>query len=121
MGQFRITLQSKKTGREVDFLIRYTDTAATTSVRQIGDLKSGAVYKKFSDKDELVKSLTKYLLNESVFVRNVEYTNGLMFNQWAPAQMSRENMYLISRDFIGDNAAIQLVNVIDRDKNQFNN
>ena len=120
MEQFIITLQSKKTGREVHFLIRYFDNA-TTTFRQIGDLKSGVVYKKFVDKHELVKSLTKYLLNESVFVRDVEYPNGLMFNQWTPTQMSRENMYLLSRDFIGDNAAIQLVNVIDRDKNLFNN
>ena len=119
MEQFIITLQSKKTGREVYFLIRYFD-AATTTFRQIGDLKSGVVYKKFVDKHELVKSLTKYLLNESVFVRDVEYPNGLMFNQWTPTQMSRENMYLISRDFIGDNAAIQLVNLIGRDTKEVN-
>lgn len=119
MEQFIITLQSKKTGREVYFLIRYFDNA-TTTFRQIGDLKSGVVYKKFTDKHELVKSLTKYLLNESVFVRDVEYPDGLIFSH-CTAKMSRENMYLVSRDFIGDNAAIQLVNVIDRDKNLFNN
>ena len=119
MGQFRITLQSKKTGREVDLLIRYIDNA-TTTFRQIGDLKSGVAYKKFADKHELVKSLTKYLLNESVFVRNVEYPNGLMFNQWAPTQMSRENMYLISRDFIGCKTAILLVNLMGRDTKEVN-
>ena len=116
MGEFKCKLQSKKTSREVEFLIRYTDKAETTKLIQCGNLRQGGAWKAFGSKAELVKSLMKLLTNESVFVRSVENTNGILFDfLYGGMKIGRTEMYLIARDFIGDNPAIQLVNLIDRD------
>jgi hypothetical protein len=118
MGEFKCKLQSKKTSREVEFLIRYTDKAETTKLLQVGNLRQGSARKAFDTKAELVKSLMKLLTNESVFVRSVESTNGTLFDfLYKGMRVGRNEMYLITREFIGDNTAIQLVNVIDRDQN----
>jgi hypothetical protein len=121
MGEFKCKLQSKKTSREVEFLIRYTDKAETTKLLQVGNLRQGSAWKAFDNKAELVKSLMKLLTNESVFVRSVEYTNGTLFDfLYEGMKVGRNEMYLTARDFIGDNPAIQLVNLIDRDTKEVN-
>ncbi len=117
MGEFKCKLQSKKTGREVDFLMRYTDKAETTKLLQLGNLRKGIAREEFFTETELIKSLMKLLTNESVFVRSVESTNGTLFDFLSGGmKVGRTEMYLITREFIGDNAAIQLVNVIDRNQ-----
>jgi hypothetical protein len=121
MGEFKVRLQSKKTGREVDFLMRYTDKAETTKLLQVGNLRKGSAREEFFTETELVKSLMKLLTNESVFVRSVEYTNGTLFDfLLGGLRVSRTEAYLTAREFIGDNAAIQLVNVIHRDTKEVN-
>jgi len=118
MEEFKCKLQSKKTSREVEFLIRYTDKAETTKLLQVGNLRQGSAWKAFATETELVNSLMKLLTNESVFVRSVESTNGTLFDFLCGGmKVGRKEMYLITREFIGDNTAIQLVNVIDRDQN----
>ena len=115
MGEFIVKLQSKKTGSETSFVMRYTDRAETTALVQCGNLRTDYARKEFKTKDELVKALMKVLNNESVYVCRVTTLNLLFDFFYGGMKVGRNEMYLITRDFIGDLAAIQLVNLIDRD------
>ena len=113
MGEFIVKLQSKKTGSETSFVMRYTDRAETTALVQCGNLRTDYARKEFKTKDELVKALMKVLNNESVYVCRVTTLN-LLFDFYGGMKVGRNEMYLTAREFIGDNAAIQLVNLIHR-------
>ena len=115
MGELIIKLQSNKTGSETSFVMRYTDRAETTALVQCGNLRTDYARKEFKTKDELVKALMKVMNNKFVSVRRVRTLRTLFEFYYGGMKVGRNEMFLITRDFIGDLAAIQLVNLIDRD------
>ena len=120
MGEFIVKLQSKKTGSKTSFVMRYTDTAETTKLVQCGNLRTECSRKDFNSKSEFLKALMKVLNNESVYVYRVTTLSLLFDFFYGGMKVGRNEMYLTARDFIGDAAAIQLVNLIDRDTKEVN-
>ena len=108
--ELTIKLTGPKTARDTSFLIRVS--AERTYFAQIGSFRSDYGQKEFRSKEEFVKTLNKYLNVDGASVKRV-VTRPVLFDlYYGGAQVSREDMFLATRDLIGDAAAIQLVNLI---------
>jgi len=108
--ELTIKLTGPKTARDTSFLIRVS--AERTYFAQIGSFRSDYGQKEFRSKEEFVKTLNKYLNVDGASVKRVWTGRNLFEAYYGGANVSREDMFLITRELIGDAAAIQLVNLI---------
>lgn len=108
--EITIKLTSPKTARDVSFCVRMRSGGMWFF--QSGSFRSYHDYKEFSSKKEFIKVLNKYLNVDKVCVHRVWGVRPLYDLFYGGASISREEMFLQTRDFIGDAAAIQLVNLI---------
>lgn len=108
--ELTIKLTSPKTGRDASFCIRMRSGGMWFF--QCGSFRSDYERKEFDSQKEFTKALNKYLNVDKVCVHRVWGVRPLYDLFYGGASISREEMFLQTRDFIGDDAAIQLVNLI---------
>lgn len=108
--ELTIKLMSPKSAGETKFLVR--NWLSGGSFIQVGNFRTDYCTKEFSSKKEFLKALNKYLNIEGVMVKRV-WTERILFEAYyGGSNVSREDMFLATRELIGDAAAIQLVNLI---------
>lgn len=109
--ELTIKLTGPKTGRDVSFCIRMRRSGSMCFF-QCGSFRSDYERKEFDSRKEFTKALNKYLNVDKVCVHRVCGVRPLYDLFYGGASISREDMFLQTRELIGDAAAIQLVNLI---------